>query len=183
MERFMGRVPDHVIVCVDEAYFEYVTRTDYPNSLSILKSGRNMLLLRTFSKIYGLAGLRIGYGLTTPEISDAMNRVRQPFNTNSLAQIAALAALADTGHVEKTRELNEQGKKFLYQAIDRLTISYLPTEANFIFFDTPREGKEIYDALLKKGVIVRPMGGKKLRVTIGLPEENERFVKELESVL
>lgn len=183
MDRFMAKVPDHVLVAVDEAYFEYVTRADYPDSLDYLRDGRNILALRTFSKIYGLAGLRIGYGITKPEIAEPMNKVRQPFNTNSLAQTAALAALSDRKHVEKSVTVNNEGKQFLYREFDRLGISYIPTETNFIMFETAFEGKEVYDRLLKTGVIIRPMGPKKLRVTIGLPEENKRFAAELETIV
>ncbi len=183
IDRFMARVPDEVLVVVDEAYFEYVTRADYPDSLDHLKAGRNVLALRTFSKIYGLAGLRIGYGITTREIAELMNKVRQPFNTNSLAQIGALAALADHKHVDKSIAVNNEGKQFLYQTFDRLGIAYIPTETNFILFETQHDGRELYNTLIKTGVIIRPMGGKKLRVTIGLPEENKRFVGELESIV
>jgi histidinol-phosphate aminotransferase len=180
MDRFMGRVPDHVIVAVDEAYFEYVTHADYPDSLDYLRAGKNILSLRTFSKIYGLAGLRIGYGITSVQISELMNKVRQPFNTNSLGQVAALAALGDHKHVEKSVAINNEGKQFLYQSFQRLGIVYTPTETNFIFFEAPMDGRELYTMLLKQGVIIRPMGGKRLRVTIGLPDENKRFVSELE---
>ncbi|HTP05492.1 MAG TPA: histidinol-phosphate transaminase [Nitrospirota bacterium] len=183
MDRLMNRVPDHVIVAVDEAYYEYVTRADYPDSLDYLKAAKNVLALRTFSKIYGLAGLRIGYGITTPEIAELMNKVRQPFNTNSLGQIGALAALADRKHVERSIAINSEGKQFLYQSFDRLGISYLPTETNFILFEAPVDAPELYGTLLKTGVIIRPMGGKKLRVTIGLPDENKRFVNELEKII
>ena len=183
MDRFMERVPDHVIVAVDEAYFEYVTHADYPDSLDYLKEGRNVLALRTFSKIYGLAGLRLGYGITTSEIAELMNKVRQPFNTNSLAQAGALAALADRKHVEKSIAINNEGKQFLYQTFQRLGVSYIPTETNFIMFETRLDGKELYATLLKQGVIIRPMGGNRLRVTIGLPEENARFVRELEKIV
>jgi histidinol-phosphate aminotransferase len=183
MGRLMNQAPDHVIVAVDEAYYEYVTRADYPDSLDYLKAAKNVLALRTFSKIYGLAGLRIGYGITKQEIAELMNKVRQPFNTNSLGQIGALAALADRKHVEKSIAINSEGKQFLYQSFDRLGISYLPTETNFILFEAPVEGPELYGTLLKTGVIIRPMGGKKLRVTIGLPDENKRFVNELEKII
>ena len=183
MDRFMNRVPDQVLVAVDEAYFEYVTHADYPDSLDYLKDGRNVLALRTFSKIYGLAGLRIGYGITQPDIAELMNKVRQPFNTNSLGQLGALAALADRKHVEKSVALNNEGKQFLYQSFQRLGVSYLPTETNFVMFETRFDGREVYGALLKQGVIIRSMGGMRLRVTIGLPEENKRFVSELEKIL
>lgn len=183
MDRFMDRVPGHVIVAMDEAYFEYVTHADYPDSPDYLTTGKNVLALRTFSKIYGLAGLRIGYGVTTPEIAELMNKVRQPFNTNSLAQIGALAALADRKHVEKSIAINNEGKQFLSQSFQRLGVSYVPTEANFILFETPLDGGVLYAALLRQGVIIRHMGGKRLRVTIGLPEENARFVSELEKIV
>ena len=183
MDRFLARVPDHVLVCVDEAYFEYVTRADYPDSIDYVREGKNVLALRTFSKIYGLAGLRIGYGITKPELAEVMNKVRQPFNTNSPAQAGALAALADRKHVEKSVTLNNEGKQLLYREFDRLGVAYVPTETNFLFFETRFDGRELYGSLLKKGVIIRPMGGKRLRVTIGLPEENKRFVEELEAAL
>jgi histidinol-phosphate aminotransferase len=183
MDRFMERVPDTVIVAVDEAYFEYVTHADYPDSLDYLKAGKNMLVLRTFSKIYGLAGLRIGYGITKPEIAELMNKVRQPFNTNSLAQAGALAALSDRKHVEKSIAINNEGKQYLYQTFQRLGLTHVPTEANFILFETAMDAKDVYAALLKQGVIIRPMGGKRLRVTIGLPEENKRFAAELEKIV
>ena len=183
MDRFLARVPDHVIVAVDEAYFEYVTHADYPDSLDYLKEGKNILVLRTFSKIYGLAGLRIGYGITSTEIAELMNKVRQPFNTNSLAQVAALAALSDRKHVEKSVAVNNEGKQFLYQSFQQLGISYVPTEANFILFETAQDAKDVFNALMKQGVIIRPMGPKRLRVTIGLPEENKRFVAELEKIV
>jgi len=183
MKRFMGRVPDHAIVAIDEAYFEYVTHADYPDSLDYLKENKNVVALRTFSKIYGLAGLRMGYGITTTEIAELMNKVRQPFNTNSLGQIGALAALADRKHVDKSVAVNNEGKQFLYHAFQRLGISYIPTETNFIMFETGLDGREVYNALLKAGVIIRPMGGNRLRVTIGLPEENARFTAELEKIV
>jgi len=183
MDRFMELVPDNVIVAVDEAYFEYVTHADYPDSLDYLKDGRNILALRTFSKIYGLAGLRIGYGITTAEIAELLNKVRQPFNTNSLAQVAALAALADRRHVERSIAVNNEGKQYLYQSFGHLGISFTPTETNFILFETALKATDIYTALLNQGVIIRPMGEKRLRVTIGLPEENKRFMAELEKVV
>ncbi len=183
MDGFMGRVPDNLIVAVDEAYFEYVTHADYPDSLDYLKGKKNIIALRTFSKIYGLAGLRIGYGITTVEIAELLNKVRQPFNTNTLGQIGALAALSDRRHVDKSVAVNNEGKQFLYQAFQRLGILSTPTEANFIMFETRLDGRDVYSGLLKMGVIVRPMGGKRLRVTIGRPEENARFVAELEKIV
>jgi len=183
MDRFMDRVPDDVLVAVDEAYCEYVTHADYPDSLDYLRDGKNMLALRTFSKIYGLAGLRIGYGITRPELAELMNKVRQPFNTNSLGQAGALAALADRKHVEKSIAINNEGKQFLYQSFNRLGIAFIKTEANFVMFETRFSSQELYTILLKTGVIVRPMSGNRTRVSIGLPEENKRFVDELEKIV
>ena len=182
MERLLERVPGHVIVAVDEAYFEYVTRNDYPDSLAALHRGKRILIMRTFSKIHGLAGIRIGYGITEPGIAALMNKVRQPFNTNSLAQLAARAALNDAKHVALSQKANAEGKQFLTQSFQRMDIPFIPTEANFIMFETGKDAAELYQSLLKTGVIVRPMGGNRLRVTIGLPEENKRFVEELEKI-
>jgi histidinol-phosphate aminotransferase len=183
MDEFMSRVPEDVLVVVDEAYFEYVTSPEYPDTFKYLRDGRNIIILRTFSKIYGLAGLRIGYGFAPPKLVDLMNRVRAPFNTNSLAQAAALAALSDDAHVQASIEVNEEGKKYLYGEMTRMGLDYLPTEANFIWIDLHREARAVYDALLKKGVIVRPMGPGQIRVTVGLMQENERFIKALSEAL
>jgi len=179
MDRLMAKTPEDVIVVVDEAYFEYVTATDYPDTLKYVKDGRRVIVLRTFSKAYGLAGLRIGYGLCTPELVDLMNRVRQPFNTNALAQEAAIAALSDPVHVEATLQVNEAGKNYLYSELDRLGVEYLPTQANFIWMEMNQDARGLYEKLLRRGVIVRPMGPTQIRTTIGLPDENERFVMAL----
>ena len=183
MKDFMSSVPHDVMIVFDEAYAEYVTSDQYPDSLSYLKDGRNVTILRTFSKIYGLAGLRIGYGLTTVEIADMMNRVRQPFNTNALAQVGALAALEDVSHIEESRRINNEGKEYLYKEFDSMGIDYIPTEANFIYFRAGDEGRAIFNAMLKDGIIIRHMGGANLRVTIGLPEENRKFVAVLTKAL
>lgn len=180
---FMNEVPHDVMIVFDEAYAEYVTSDKYPDSLGFLRNGRNVAILRTFSKIYGLAGLRIGYGLTTVEMADMMNRVRQPFNTNALAQVGALAALADVSHVEESRRVNNEGKEYLYKEFDSMAIKYLPTEANFIYFRAGDDGRVIFNAMLKEGIIIRHMGGTNLRVTIGLPDENRKFVEVLRKVL
>jgi len=180
---FMNEVPQDVMVVFDEAYAEYVTSDQYPDSLSYLREGRNVTILRTFSKIYGLAGLRIGYGLTTVEIADMMNRVRQPFNTNALAQAGALAALGDHAHVEESRRINREGKEYLYKEFDSMGINFIPTEANFIYFSAGNDGRAIFNAMLKEGIIIRHMGGPNLRVTIGLPEENRKFVEVLRKVI
>jgi len=180
--RMMDRIPDDILVVVDEAYFEYVADPDYADSMRYFRSGRNILILRTFSKIFGLAGLRLGYGIAKKELLTDMNRLREPFNTNSLAQKAAIAALGDAGHLRISRETNEAGKKYLYAELSSLGIAHVPTEANFIYI--PYEGSmSLYEKLLKQGVIIRPMGPNAVRVTIGLPEENRRFIEALKAVI
>lgn len=182
-EAFMNRVPPGVLVVVDEAYYEYVRDGSYPDTLTHLRSGKDILILRTFSKAYGLAGFRIGYGIAGKEILSDLNRIRLPFNTTSLSQSAALHALADEGHLAKSVTLNEEGKHFLYGELDSLGLSYVPTEANFIYVLLPCDSGYVYDSLLRSGVIVRPMGPKEMRVTIGLPEENRRFIEALTNVM
>lgn len=183
MDEFLDAVPEDVIVVADEAYYEYAKGPDYPDCLGRISDGRRLVVTRTFSKAYGLAGLRIGYALTSPELAGLMNRVRQPFNTGSLSQAAALAALGDDGHVARTVELNERGKRYLYAELDRLGVDYYPTSANFIYMMPGRDARELYEKMLGSGVIVRPVGPKELRVTIGLPEENARFVQAFEKAL
>ncbi len=179
----LGRVPESVIVVFDEAYYEYVDAPDYPDALRVVKEGRHAIVLRTFSKIYGLAGLRIGYGLTTPEIAGYLNRLRPPFNANSMAQAAAIAALGDEAHVANSRTLNREEMSAVRRGLERLGFSPLPSQANFLYFDVGRDGRAIFQALLREGVIVRHIEGQRLRVTIGLPEENRRFLSALERVL
>jgi histidinol-phosphate aminotransferase len=183
IDTFMARVPDHVIVVFDEAYYEYVRSCDFPDSLAYVKQGRNAIVLRTFSKIYGLAGLRIGYGLTTSEIAQYANRVRPPFNTNSLAQRAALAALEDEQHVTHSRTLNQQEMAVMQSGLNALGLDPLPSEANFLYVDVGQDGRAVFEALLKKGVIVRHLQGRMLRVTIGLPDENRMFLQAMKVVL
>jgi histidinol-phosphate aminotransferase len=183
LERFLDRIPTGVLVVLDEAYIEYVEDPESPDGLVYLKEGRSVIVLRTFSKIHGLAGLRIGYALASAEIIDSMNRVREPFNTNSLAQAAAQAALDDDVHVQESLKINREGKGYLYAEFDRIGLAYTLTQANFIWVKTEREAREIYESLLREGVIVRPMGERNIRITIGLPEENQRLVRALEKVL
>lgn len=180
---FMKRVPDGVLVVTDEAYYEYVKDPDYPDTLKYFSEGRDILILRTFSKAYGLAGLRIGYGIAQKEILVEMNKIRAPFNTSTMAQIAALHALSDEAHLSKSIETNEEGKQYLYKELTDLGIRYIPTETNFIYMPLETDSKTVYDALLQTGVIVRPMGPKEIRVTIGLPEENKRFIEALKRVI
>ena len=188
LEEFLSHVPKHIIIVFDEAYYEYVTAKEYPDTLSYLKnSDRRIIILRTFSKIYGLAGLRIGYGLTTEELADVLKLVRPPFNASAIAQAAAAAAIDDTEHVEKSRSINTEGKNYICAAFDKLGIDYAPSESNFIFFDSERDGVEVFNGMLHKGVIIRPLtvDGKKqyLRVSIGTMDENKRFVDTFEEVL
>lgn len=183
---FMKKVPEDVVVCVDEAYFEFVGSGDFPDTLSYIKEGRAVLLLRTFSKIYGLAGLRVGYGVAHPDLVDYLNRVRQPFNVNSLAQLAALAALDDTEHLENTKQNNRKGLLYLFDEMKKIGLECVPTEANF-FLIKVGDGKRVYNELLRRGVIVRPMASYNLpeyiRVTVGLPEENRRFLNAFKEVV
>jgi len=182
--------PEHLVLVVDEAYFEYVGEDDYPDCIQWVNEFPNLLVTRTFSKAYGLAGLRIGYGISHRDIADLMNRVRQPFNVNSLALSAAAAALDDIDHLQQSISMNQAGMKQLTTAFDDMNLQYIPSVGNFICVDmesTAHTGMEIYNKLLHQGVIVRPVDNyampNHLRITIGLEEENEKFIKALESVL
>ena len=187
MAAFMQALPDDVIVVMDEAYIEYVPPELVPDSLRHVREVRSVVVLRTFSKIYGLAGLRIGYGIARPYLVELLDRARAPFNVNALAQRAALAALDDTRHVADSRRVNEQGKAYLSTELDRLGLAYPRSAANFILVDVRRDGRAVAEALLQEGVIVRPMGGRHLpthiRVTIGTLNENKRFIKALRLAL
>jgi len=181
--QLLSRIPEQVIVVFDEAYFEYVRRSDFPESMAYVKQGRNAIVLRTFSKIYGLAGLRIGYGVTTPEITGLLNRVRPPFNANSIAQRAALAALGDDEHVAKSRAVNQAGMEQLSKGLTALGFMPIPSEANFLYLDIGRDGRQVFEALLRQGVIIRHIEGRMVRVTIGQAEENEAFLIALARVM
>ena len=178
--RFVARLPDDVVLAVDEAYFEFVRRGDFPDATAILAERPATIVLRTFSKIYGIAGVRIGYGITSPEVASYLERARHPFNVNLLAEAAAVAALDDEEHLNRTRELNASGGDYLRDELGRLGIETWPSDSNFVL---ARAGADVYDALLHQGVIIRPMGGFGLddcvRISIGLPEENERLVKAI----
>ena len=183
VDALMARLPEQVIVVFDEAYYEYVQNPHFPESLSYVKQHRNAIVLRTFSKIYGLAGLRIGYGLTTPEIAGYLNRLRPPFNANSLAQRAALAALQDDEHVARSRALNHAEMAKVRAGLVALGLQPIPSDTNFLYVNVGRNGREVFEALLREGVIVRHLEGRMLRVTIGLPEENHQFLVALKKVL
>lgn len=187
LEAFLERIPVNVVVVLDEAYCEYVERDDYPNGLDYLDRFPNLVVTRTFSKIYGLAGLRVGYAVASAEITDLLNRVRQPFNVNHLAQKAAVAALADSEHVARCRELNSRGLDHLARLCDAMGLSYIPSVANFITVDFGSRASEVYEALLRQGIIVRPVSNygmpHHLRITIGLSEDMDALEHALKRVL
>ena len=187
VDRFIKQVPENVIVVFDEAYYDYVEDENYPNSLSYVLEEKNVIILRTFSKIAGIAGVRIGYGIAKPELIGYLNRVVNPFTTNRLAQVAALASLDDEEYRRKVLNSNKEGKKYLYKELKKLGLFYVPTEANFIFIDLKEDSEIVFEKLLKKGVIIRP--GKTwgcpnfIRVTIGTAYENEKFIQALKEVI
>jgi histidinol-phosphate aminotransferase len=185
-EAFLNRISTDVLLIVDEAYFEYVEDHGYPDSLKYHKEGRAILTLRTFSKLYGLAGLRIGYGVAAKEIIAMMQRVRQPFNVNAPAQWGALAALSDTDHVQRSVEVNRRGLEYLAGEFTRLGLEFIPSYANFVLVRVGR-GQEVFKQLLGQGVIVRPMAGyqfpEHIRVTVGTVEENRKFIEALQKVI
>ncbi|MCC4260474.1 histidinol-phosphate transaminase [Pseudomonas aestusnigri] len=187
LEAFLDRVPENVIVVLDEAYTEYVETDDVPNGVDYLGRYSNLLVSRTFSKAYGLAALRVGYGLSHPAIADALNRVRQPFNVNSLALAAALAALEDEAYLIESRRINRIGMQQLEEGCAALGLSWIPSRGNFLAIDLGREAAPVFQGLLREGVIVRPVANygmpNYLRVTIGLPAENQRFLDALKQVL
>jgi len=186
LKGFLSKIPQHIIVVLDEAYDEYLDNDDKSVSFSWLYEFPNLIISRTFSKAYGLAGLRIGFGASNPEIIQFMNRVRQPFNVNSLAQDAAVAALMDDAFVSESKILNNNGKNQLESAFQKLHLEFIPTFGNFISFKVDK-APQVYEALLKAGVIVRPVANYEmpdyLRVSIGLKEENERFIQALETII
>lgn len=187
IDSFMAQIPEDVLVVFDEAYCEYAENPAYGSGLKFVREGRNVVVLRTFSKIYGLAALRVGYALTTPDIAAAVETVTEPFNVNMLAQVAASAALDDKEHLQRSREVNHAGKTYLYKEFEKMQLDYVPTEANFIFVDTGKDCKEVFAELLKQGIIIRSgdiFGYPTfIRVTVGTAEENKRFIEGLRKVL
>ncbi len=184
---FLDALPEKVVVVLDEAYDTFIDVDDYPDSLSYLRRRKKVVILRTFSKAYGLAGLRLGYCIAPQELAAYFERMRQPFNVNLLAQVAGLAALDDRDFLKKTRRLTLVEKDFIYRELSKLGLAYVPSVANFILVDVERNGVDVFKALLKFGVIVRDMqqyGFKNfIRVTIGTRNENERFIRVLRKVL
>lgn len=187
-EKFMQIVGDKdLFIVLDEAYVEFVRAKDYPSGQGFQRRYKNILLLRTMSKVFGLAGLRVGVMIAPPEVIDLMNRVRKPFNVNSLAQVAVTAAIQDRAHIEKVKQLTWEGLDYYYEALKGMNLNYLPSQGNFVLFDTGRNGEEVYQALLKQGVILRPVTSygfpRHLRMSVGLPEENRSAIAALKKVL
>ena len=185
--QFLTKVPEQVMVVLDEAYYEYVADEDKAPSTQWLRQYSNLVVTRTFSKAYGLAGLRVGYAVSSADIADLLNRVRQPFNCNSMSLTAAQAVLEDKDYLTESIAVNKQGMAQLTQAFNELGLSYIPSKGNFITVDVQQDGTGVYDKLLHEGVIVRPIGGyglpNHLRVSIGTTSENARFVEALKKVL
>ena len=185
-EHFLSHVRDDIIICMDEAYTEYIDDPDVPNGLEYAPYRNRLIALRTFSKIYGLAGLRIGYGITHKEITNYIDRVRPPFNVNRMAQIAAIAALDDQDHVKKSKKINTQGRVFLEKELTRLNLKWYPSQANFILVDFGKPAAPVYEVLMKKGFITRPVANYGLetclRITIGTMEQNQGIIESLESI-
>ncbi|AOZ91358.1 histidinol-phosphate transaminase [Paenibacillus crassostreae] len=183
---FLDAIPSQVMVVLDEAYCEFVTDSSYPDGLSLLNKYPNLVVLRTFSKIYGLASLRIGYGVGSPEVIKLINQVREPFNTSSIAQAAAIVALEDQAFVEDCRRLNAEGITYLQGEFDRLGLSHLPAHGNFIMVDVRKPSGEVFQAMLRQGVIIRA-GHQKypsyIRVSVGTKEQNKVFIQALEKVI
>jgi histidinol-phosphate aminotransferase len=185
VEKLLREVPPEVIIVMDEAYFEYADAPDYPDSLALRGLRERLIVCRTFSKIYGLAAFRVGYAVGQPAVIDYMNRVRAPFNVSTLAQAAALAALDDQDHVHTARALNQKERTRMSEALTARGLAVAPSQANFVLVDLKRPARAVYDALLKKGVIVRPFASlpTSLRVTVGTERENDRFLTALSEVL
>ena len=185
-ERLLDRLPEEVLIIADEAYFEYVGDPEYPDSLRYHDRGKTIVTLRTFSKLYGLAALRIGYGVASRDVIALMQRVRQPFNVNAVAQWAALAALDDEEHARRSLEANRQGMEFLNSELTRLGLPFVPSHGNFVLVRVGN-GNEVFQRLLSQAVIVRPMGAYEfpeyVRVTVGTMEENRRFIEALGRIM
>lgn len=184
---FLTRVPNNIIVVLDEAYYEYVADAEKAPSIAWLKQFPNLVVSRTFSKAYGLAGLRVGYAVSSEQIADLLNRIRQPFNCNSMSLTAARAVLDDTVYLAESVAVNNAGMTQLTQAFEHYGLEYIPSKGNFVTVNVKRDGAEVYQALLQEGVIVRPVTGyglpNHLRVSIGTETENQRFIEALCKVL
>ena len=182
-EEFLKSVPSNIVVVLDEAYYEFAQGEGYPESVPLLEKYPNIIVLRTFSKAYGLASLRVGYGMASEEMVSYLNRVRPPFNVNTLAQIAALAALDDKGFINDILKINKTGLDMLYKAFERLGLRYVRSHANFVWVEMPISSGEMFQKLLHKGVIIRPFMGKWIRITVGTEEQNEKLIRALSEAL
>jgi len=186
LESLLKTLPSNILIVIDEAYNEYVTNPEYPKVLDYIKD-HNIIVLRTFSKIYGLAGLRIGYGIANTNLIEKISKVQLPFSVNKIAQKAALAALRDNEFLKKSLNNNEQGKQFLYQELGKIGLKYIKTEANFIYIETPISANKLFKMLSDKGITIRALDSfgckNAIRVSIGLPEENKAFIENLKAVL
>lgn len=183
---FLRQVPKNVIVALDEAYYEYVTDADYPDSISLIKEFNNVIVLRTFSKIYGLAALRVGYGIGHADLIHYVNQVREPFNTTRFGQAAAAAAIGDRTFTQSCKDSNAEGRIYLCEAFDRMGLSYFEPHGNFVMVDTGLPSKQVFEALLRKGIIARARWSYYptcLRITVGSMEQNEKFIQALGEVL
>jgi histidinol-phosphate aminotransferase len=183
LKQFLGRVPENVLVVLDEAYIHYAERADMPQSVELFRLRKNLLIMRTFSKVYGLAGLRVGYGIAQPGLVAAMNKLRTPFNVSGVAQVAALAALDDAEHVKRSIETNAAERKRLFESLSKLGWRAVRSHSNFIFIDIGAEAPALANELLQEGVIVRPLGWMgfpgAIRVSVGTAAENEKFLTAL----
>lgn len=187
LQAFLQKVSPQTVVLIDEAYYEYVAEADYPDTVALLKRHPNLVVMRTFSKAYGLAGARVGYALASPQLTELLNRVRLSFNPPSLAQVAAVAALNDQEHIRKTVALNRQGLAQLQEGFRELGLTAIPSVCNFVTVDVEKPGREVFQSLLREGVIVRPLDGyglpTHLRISVGLPEQNARLLSALQKIL
>jgi histidinol-phosphate aminotransferase len=185
IDRFMAKVPDHVLVVFDEAYYEFLDEGVAPDVLKYVREGRNVVVMRTFSKIMGLANLRIGYGITTPELAAVLQRTRQPFNANGIAQSGALAGLLDTEHMLRTREITNEGRAYLEKEFAAMGLEYVPSAANFVLVKVG-DGNTIFQAMLRKGIILRAMASYGLpewiRISVGTMDQNLRCIEELKAL-
>ncbi len=183
LETFLSRVPDDIVLVVDEAYIEYVSDPEFPDSLRYHDGKRRIFTTRTFSKIYGLAGLRIGYGIANPAMIGAIEKLRPAFNVSSIAQVAAEAALDDEEHVKKSRETAQAGIALLMRELPKLGVQVWPSQANFVLVDVKRPSKQFFEDMIRKAIIVRPVGATLVRITVGTEQQNARLIDAMRAVL
>ena len=187
LDTFLEGIPSETVVVLDEAYCDFVSDAGYPDGIEYVRRGRNVIVLRTFSKVYGLGGIRIGYGVSRPELIHLLRQVKEPFNVNALAQIGALAALRDREHLERTVSLIHRERAYLYRELSSMGVKFVPTEANFILIDVGLDSTLVFQRMLQRGIIVRPGNIWELphfiRLTVGTRDQNQRFIKALRDIL